>query len=246
MHSGASLFARYAFPPNELGYCGPADQEWERDLEGDPHAAERDHIVRQFDGAWPYLEFIGGYRRMDPLDPRVVEAYWLGNELLDGIDMLVWGNAIEERFRYRAGSEWSAMENSIVGGRPTHAYHVFCVYPWAGLLRSGHTDQALHVIDRCRIRWGTVEDVGRDRVMVASQPLIWDGSTLTLGPAVLESVRFRTGHSPLRVGSAVSLHWDYVCDVIGTAQSASIARETSRHLAIVNAEQKHLAGVVEG
>jgi hypothetical protein len=27
---------------------------------------------------------------------------------------------------------------------------------------------------------------------------------------------------------------------------ASLARETSRHLAIVNAEQKHLAGVVEG
>ncbi|MGW1020020.1 DUF6390 family protein, partial [Streptomyces niveus] len=22
---GAVLFARYAYPPNELGYCGPAD-----------------------------------------------------------------------------------------------------------------------------------------------------------------------------------------------------------------------------
>ncbi|MDQ3591509.1 MAG: DUF6390 family protein, partial [Actinomycetota bacterium] len=25
--SGAALFARYAFPPNELGYCGPEGSE---------------------------------------------------------------------------------------------------------------------------------------------------------------------------------------------------------------------------
>jgi len=25
--AGTVLFARYAFPPNELGYCGPADPD---------------------------------------------------------------------------------------------------------------------------------------------------------------------------------------------------------------------------
>ncbi|MFD9867202.1 DUF6390 family protein, partial [Streptomyces niveus] len=52
---GAILFARYAYPPNELGYCGPADHTAllrPADTEGIERGA------RQFDGAWCYLEFL--------------------------------------------------------------------------------------------------------------------------------------------------------------------------------------------
>ena len=45
MTAGAELFARYAFPPNELGYCGP----------GDTRPDELASHARDFDGAWPYL-----------------------------------------------------------------------------------------------------------------------------------------------------------------------------------------------
>ena len=62
---GWELFARFAFPPNELGYCGPPDATVL--LPGGGH----DEIVghaQGFDGAWPYLEEIAaasGYRRSD-------------------------------------------------------------------------------------------------------------------------------------------------------------------------------------
>jgi hypothetical protein len=52
--TGYQLFARYAFPPNELGYCGPpgpAAQPGDNTAEFASHA-------REFDGAWPYLHAI--------------------------------------------------------------------------------------------------------------------------------------------------------------------------------------------
>ena len=81
---GPILFARYAYPPNALGYCGPPDSGAligaaapATDLDGLSRLAAR------FEGAWPYLRLIARCNGIaDPLDPRVVEAYWIGNELL--------------------------------------------------------------------------------------------------------------------------------------------------------------------
>ena len=81
---GPILFARYAYPPNALGYCGPPDSGAligaaapATDLDGLSRLAAR------FEGAWPYLRLIARCNGIaDPLDPRVVEAYWVGNELL--------------------------------------------------------------------------------------------------------------------------------------------------------------------
>ncbi|MCL1594496.1 MAG: DUF6390 family protein [Actinomycetia bacterium] len=104
MTGGAALFARYAFPPNIHGFCGPTDTELVDGLLTAHGEAEIAHIVQQFEGAWPYLELIAGCNGLDPLDRRVVEAYWVGNDLLDHIDLLTWGNSLMDRFRHRSGA----------------------------------------------------------------------------------------------------------------------------------------------
>jgi hypothetical protein len=82
---GPLLFARYAYPPNSLGYCGPRDSASllgygsERVVDGGLR-----QLARGFEGAYPYLELIACATGVpDPLDHRVVEAYWLGNEPQD-------------------------------------------------------------------------------------------------------------------------------------------------------------------
>lgn len=245
MTKGPQLFAQYAFPPNVLGYCGPADSGLTEGLGSTGATKELTHIVKQYDGAWPYLELIGGITGLDPLDQRVVDAYWIGNELLDGLDTLMWGNSVDDRFRGRAGSRWSMVESGIAGGVPNHAFHVFCVYPWVGLLRSGYTDHALEVIDRCRIRWGTVEAcVGLD-VIVKSSPLTWDGDRLAVGEPCFETVVGGLASAAYHPGAVVSLHWDYVCEELDPRQLRHLQRQTSRHLEIVNGSQRALAGVLE-
>ena len=54
------LFARYAFPPNRHGYCGPADHLafFESGTAGDDRGLRA--MAREFAGAWPYLELIAG------------------------------------------------------------------------------------------------------------------------------------------------------------------------------------------
>ena len=54
MSSGALLFARYAYPPNALGYCG-ADQNRTLLEYGDAGASDQGlvELARSFEGAWP-------------------------------------------------------------------------------------------------------------------------------------------------------------------------------------------------
>lgn len=192
--SGPELFARYAYPPNALGYCGPNDPA--ALLQAAGQGGQWDHLAnlaRQFEGAWPYLELIAGCNGLhDPLDRRVVEAYWVGNRLSLQVPPTVLAGSLDERFSSRAGRRFEPLVSAAVaGGVPQHSFHVFAVYPWLGLLRAGMEGPPLEVLDRCRIRWGRVEALHGDLVSVTSRALDFVGSRLVLGDERVEQVRDR-------------------------------------------------------
>jgi hypothetical protein len=239
--SGPVLFAQYAYAPNALGYCGP----------GDPGALleaattegslrELAHRARQFEGAWPYLELLAGANRIaDPLDRRVVEAYWVGNELTARVTAPLLAASLQDRFAARAGRQFAPLaEAAFAGGVAQHSFHVFAVYPWFGLLRAGRDEPALEVLERCRIRWGRVLSVEGDLVSVASQPLEFVGSRLTLGAERTEVVRRSLSGvgfaTDLGEGDVVSLHWDWVCDRLSPASLGWLRASTWQNLKAVN------------
>ena len=239
---GPLLFARYAYPPNELGYCGPSDSGALLELASDGlDLAELARLATGFAGAWPYLELIAGCNGIsDPLDTRVVEAYWVGNPLLEKVPdsaLLSW---LSDRSGDRAGGLFGHVASAVpMGGVCQHSFHVFAVYPWLGLLRAGMESAPLTVLDRCRIRWGYVEAVTGDLVTVRNRLLCFDGSRLVLGPEEVEvarrSVRGVGLAPPVTVGDAVSLHWDWVCDRLTPVGLANLERCTAANLAAVNA-----------
>lgn len=244
---GAVRFARYAYPPNALGYCGPSDPRGllEQTAAGvvDPGLGE---IARGFSGAWPYLTLIAGANRIaDPLDPRVVEAYWIGNRLLDAIDVATFGTSLDERFRRMAGPGWRRLADTVpAGGLPHHSFHVLCVYPWLGLLRQGRgASHALMVLDRCRIRWGQVVRVDGGGATVRSRPLRWDGQRLSLGEAELEQATVAVDGlglaGDLAAGDWVALHWDWVCERLDADRLQRLRRYTARTLALTDAQEVH-------
>ena len=235
------LFARYAFPPNRHGYCGPGDTEGflQLGMAGDDQGLRR--MAREFAGAWPYLELIAhGTGLADPLDRRVVEAYWVGSPRLDLIGVRAIGDSMEDRFRYRSGPQFGSLtEGVLAGGVPHHSFAVFCIYPWVGLLGDDRrAAQALTVLDRCRIRWGRVLAVLGDQMSVEFRPLSWDGLRLDYGPPEVETVvRAIDGMglaSAPTVGDWVALHWEWVCDRITEQQVRMLKTYTDRHMAIVN------------
>lgn len=245
---GPLLFARYAYPPNQLGFCGPADTgallQYAAAGQVDRGLVE---LARSFAGAWPYLELIAGSTGIgDPLDPRVVEAYWVGNPLLDRVGTTAVGNSMEDRFRRRTGARsFSYLAEGVqAGGVPHHSFHVFGVYPWVGLLGDDRkASHALTVLDRCRIRWGQVVRCAGDQAVVRSRPLTWDGRRLAFGPAAEETVTRAVDGvamlSDLAPGDWVSLHWYWVCDRLSRRQLATLRYYTVRQLAITNDRVEH-------
>jgi len=175
--------------------------------------------ARQFDGAWPYLEIIAAAAGIDdPLDERVVEAYWIGSDLLSVVDPASCVAQLRSRF---AGQVTSGLK-SVAGAVPHHSFHVFTVYPWVGMLGRGNDAVALSVLEQCRIRWGTVTGVTGERATVLSEPLTLVDGGLVLGPAREETVRWSAGGSSLVRdlvdGDVVAMHWDWVCDILDLTQ----------------------------
>jgi hypothetical protein len=240
--NGPLLFAQFAYPPNALGYCGPEDSRALLD-----HAVARVDgaglraLAQGFEGAWPYLQLIAAAGHIaDPLDARVVEAYWLGNALLDRVPpSLLWRN-LDERFRPVAGHDMERLATLVrAGAVPHHNFHVFSVYPWVGMLRRGHVDAPLGVLDSCRIRWGSVEAVVGDDLLVRARPLAWRDGRLSLDPPRLQRVTWRGASGALlsdpQPGDVVAMHWDWACLQLSAAQQAAVQAATARQLALCNA-----------
>lgn len=242
MIDGAALFARFAYPPNALGYCGPADTVAVRDYAsaGLGDRGMRD-LARRFEGAWPYLALIAAATgRPDPLDAAVVEAYWVGGPPLEQVPKRLLAAHLDERFAHRAGRHSSDLEGmALLGGRAHHNFHVFAVYPWVGMLRAGYTEEPLRVLDSCRVRWGTVTDVDVvGTVTVRTRPLRWDGRALTLGQEVAEQAHpgfvSDSRRGGLRVGDRVALHWNWACDVLDGRRLAHLRHYTATQLRLAN------------
>ena len=239
--SAGPLFARYAYPPNALGYCGPPDPKALVDA-GSPDARAEDlvSVARRFSGAWPYLELIASSNAIaDPLDARVVEAYWVGSELLEDIPATSLLEAIGSHPDSGLGGAAQLREAAMAGGVAHHSFHVFAVYPWLALLRSGKREPALTVLERCRIRWGRVEAIDGARVTVRSRPLGLDGRDLVLLDERSEEAWCRVDGvgfvDDLVPGELISLHWDWVCDRLEPSALAHLEHFTARSLQAVNA-----------
>ena len=239
---GPLLFARYAYPPNALGLCG-ADRPRELLEYGDARASDPGlaELARGFDGAWPYLALIAHCNRIaDPLDARVVEAYWVGNELLDHVPAEELARHVEERFRHRIGrAEERVFDVVAAGALPHHCFHVFAVYPWLGLLRTGVVDQPLRILDQCRTTPAVVLSTAADgELIVLARPLHWDGGALSLGDPAPRQVRWQADglgfvDQPLP-GERVSLHWDFVCDRLTAHSAHALLRANQLAIATVN------------
>ena len=223
-----TLFDQYAYPPNELGYCGPADGAGAFGLAS---------CAKEFDGAWPYLAAIAeAVGAPDPLDDEVVGSYWVGGPALAKVDPAALLTRLRTSFKGQVTGLLDALEPGP-GVLAHHSFHVIVVYPWVRFLdRDAVT--ALGILQDCRIRWGTVESVDGEHALIASSPLRLSGGELTLGDPRPERVQWKKGELSLAPaptpGSIVAAHWNWVCATLDADQHVALEAATQTTLDLVN------------
>src|SRR5690606_26836571 len=79
-----------------------------------------------------YLELIARANSIsDPFDPRVVEAFWIGNSLLDQVTPEQLEQDLGAWLHDSTNGMWGHIDDATRAlVRPHHNLHVFAVYPW--------------------------------------------------------------------------------------------------------------------
>ena len=235
--AGMVRFIRYGFMPNRLRYCGGDENRllFDHAVEQVVDGGLKGHL-RKFTGALPYLQLIARANGIaDPFDPRVVDAYWIGNSMLDHVEVRQLYDSLLERFgrQLQGRTRDLVLGKAPAGARPHHSFHVLDVHS-----RVGDFGQTLPTMDHCRVSWGTVVAVDGGALVIDRVPLVLAQGKLALGAPVRErAVRQIEGRGFVErasVGDIVSIHWGWACEMLTADQLSRLERYTRHHLAIAN------------
>jgi hypothetical protein len=240
---GALLAGRFSFMPNRLGYCGPEENRAMLQYLADGHSDRGlEQILARFAGAFPYYSFIAAANGIpDPFHVDVIEAYWIGNALLQRAGVADLWHHLEERFAKRLPARLlrSVLGQVPPGARPHHNFHVFSMPVRTGREGMCHS---LETMDACRISWGRVVADHGDTLLVERRPLRLARDDVALGLPEPQSVlrRFdgRTFLAEIRPGDVVAVHWGCACYRLDARQLRWLAYYTRSHLALANAHRR--------
>ena len=245
---GAILAARHSFMPNRLGYCGPDENDvlLEACLTN-RRTQELLKALEAFKGAQPYLRFIAQSLGLETFDYRVVEAYWIGNALLDSIPRTGFYEHLRERLEKKFPKEHikSLFESKPFATFPHHALHVFNAFSTMGTVPDafanavGPDDQVGELMDKCRISWGRVLSSDKDgNLIVEYEPVQRRDGLLSFGQStptrVISQVNGRSLMDNMKSGDWISFHWGFACSKLSPKQVAALRKYTCMDMAVSN------------
>lgn len=218
---GVARCTRYGFGPNKLHLCGPdANREVLAYIEAGASDPGLEHILTGFKTLYPYLQEISRANHIaDPFDDRVVEAYWIGNELLQSIPAQQFFKHLRDNLdlkRKYGPKEFDELVGKLPkGAHMHHSFHVLNAYK-----RTGH-DAKLHTLesmDACRVSWGKITEIEGHKITILRQSLIQENRKLAMGQEETTTIMRRLEEDStlddLAIGDLVSMHWGVICEII--------------------------------
>jgi len=239
---GVLRCSRYSFGPNRLHYCGPdKNKEMFDYIQENKNDGGLQILLSQFKTLYPYLKHIASANGIaDPFDNSVVEAYWLGNDLLENVDKRQFYRYLTEDYSLKkkvSPKEFARVEKKLgEGAVPHHSFHVFDVWRRTGDFEErGHTFESL---DECRIAWGTVLEAKGPVVTIETERIELIEGKLALGATqerrLMRPLEAEYDIEQLKKGDIVSVHWGVICEKLAAPQLAQLKKYTLRHLELAN------------
>ncbi|MBN1326182.1 hypothetical protein JW977_04380 [Candidatus Falkowbacteria bacterium] len=237
--------AKYTFMPNYLTYCGPDKNKMLFEYCSEEYYDPKlNSILSEFEVMYPYLKLIAQNNKIsDEFSDEVVEAYWLGNELTEGVNIKKLYSHLTEDKNLKSKLK-KGIVDKVLGflpkfAKPHHNFHVMNIWLRAGKKNIKHT---LKTIDECRISWGEVQKINKSTILVKFQPLIFLNDQLGLGEIKEREVLIRFNDKgfvrDLQKGDLVTIHWGWACEKINQKQLQNLIKYTTESLKIFNKQSK--------
>lgn len=212
------LAARFALPPNSLGYCGrDSAPERFKSCISNSDCAGVETEIEKFIVLHPYLKTISELTGKSKFSYDVIESYCIGNDLLvdlnKSLDNKVNKNGYDllmDNFLEQGVPEWFVAELKDQKPKefiPTHLFQVLYV----GVGRaSGSVPFNLETINNCMIRWGEVIDITGQQVQANLKSLEVVNNKYKLVNKEAQAMYNSQITPNLVKGDLVAVHWKQV------------------------------------
>lgn len=232
MQNGAIDFIKYAYPPNKLRYCGPSNDRAIFDYftheKVDQGLIE---LLSKFNGAYPNLTYIARANNIkNPFSKKVVEAYWIGNELLNNVSISSYYQYLRDQY----SGQWDKHALNMVfgesrgyGAKPHHSFHVLSLFA-----KKKKNRKIMDHINSCLIHPGEVTRVKEDVLKVRYKPVVFR-KKMMIGDYQTKDIKINSINKYF-LGDDVSFHWDWVCDKITDTQKRNIFLWNRYHIDLIN------------
>ncbi|HLN51900.1 MAG TPA: DUF6390 family protein [Thermoplasmata archaeon] len=233
---GIQLGARFSIATNRLSFCGPADAAplLYRAIASGEELPRAGQALSGFEALMPYLEAIAGKHGKNPFDYDVVEAYWIGNRLLDAFDREDFRTLLTALTRRGLPRSAAVRLTEHLPERPIphHVFHV--AYVGVGTV-TGHVPTTLDNMEACRPAWARVLEVRPGSLRLERPCLAVDRGRLTIGRPAEGTVAYDPRVLPdVARGSTVAVHWGWPATVLSPGQETALREWTRRSLDSAN------------
>lgn len=256
--SGLRVAALFGFRPHMLGLCGPKEAFKQRlllkFLQGKLSHERILPVIKKFKGAYPYYCLIAEKNKIKtgPFNKKVVEAYWIGNELLDKVTADDLKKMVKENF---SGSGLLDKDEAakkagkiLAGSKPHHSFHVLAI----GSVTGSVDFKSTKLKDLCRIGWGMVIKIQNNvpqspfnlrggagelkkmNVSVECQSLVGE-KKIKLGKPVKKEIFWDREIVPdIKIGDWVAFHWNWLVKVLTLQEVANLKKYTLNTIRYLN------------
>jgi len=232
---GVELAARFAYITNFLRYCGPEEAKKQIDeyIEKQDNEKDVEVSLKKFEGLYPYLSSIAEKTNKHFTDYDVVEAYWIGNKLLEEFNDEDLKNIINELVQRglpkSIGNE--LIKNLPSGFVPHHNFNVFYV----GVGRTtGSVETNIQNMDNCRTSWGKVVEIYNDKLLVLTQTLKKENNKFVLEEDTKTIVYSDKMLPDVKKEDIIAIHWGFAPVILTKEQVRNLEKYTNKILGIMN------------
>lgn len=234
---GLELACRFSSITNRLRYCGPKDAylDFYNLLQGKDYDREkiRKHFSK-YEGLYVYLKYIADKLGKDFLDYEILEAYWLGNDLLEKFSRDDQKNIILGLVKRGLPQKHAdrLIERLPDGLNLMHSFNVLFV----GVgMTTGSVPTNIQTMNKCIVSVGKVLKITDRQLILNVSPLKIEARKMAFSKPEIQYSDYVKEFLPgLKVGSEVALHWDFACKILAGEDSYNLIKYTQKNINSLN------------